>query len=79
MRTTPKRATPNSVRQSRTCTRRRAFLSRGATAAALFVIPEILQAQQSDVWSAADAHDVLSGDLIRLIDIRRRAEWTQPA
>jgi hypothetical protein len=54
-------------------------LSRGATAAALFVIPEILQAQQSDVWSAADAHDALSGDLIRLIDFRRRAEWTQPA
>ena len=77
MRMTPKRATPNSVRQSRICTQRRAFLSRGATAAALFVMPGILQAQQSDVWSAADAYDALSDDLIRLIDIRSRAEWTE--
>lgn len=56
---------------------RREFLLRGASAAAFAVTPGILQAQQSDLWSATDAHDALSDDLIRLIDIRSRAEWTE--
>lgn len=56
---------------------RRAVLIGGA--AALIGAPVLLGAQQADIWSASDAHDALSGDLIRLIDVRSREEWVETA
>ena len=54
-------------------TSRRFFLA-GATVAVL-APPSSLWAQQSEIWSAKDAHDSLINDLIRLVDIRSREEW----
>ncbi len=54
---------------------RRAFLA-GATSA-LVASPQLASAQQADIWSARDAQDALAGDLIRMIDVRSRAEWAE--
>jgi len=54
-------------------TSRRHFLA-GATLAVL-ATPSALWAQQAEIWSAKDAHDSLTNDLIRLVDVRSREEW----
>lgn len=56
-------------------TSRRLFLAGAAVAA--FVPPSVLLAQRVETWSAKDAHDALSNDLIRLIDVRSREEWAE--
>lgn len=43
----------------------------------LVTSPHFAQAQDSTIWSAKDAHDALSNDLIRMIDVRSRAEWEE--
>ena len=48
----------------------------GATAAAI-APGQIVWAQESDIWSAQDAYDSISNDLIRLIDVRSRDEWAE--
>ncbi len=54
---------------------RRTFL---VEASSLFVaFPQFALAQTSYVWSATDAHDALSDDLIRMIDVRSREEWKE--
>ena len=51
-------------------TSRRLFLV-GVTVAVL-APPSVLWAQQAEIWSARDAHDSLTNDLIRLVDVRSR-------
>lgn len=59
------------------CTTRRAVIA--GSAAILIGVPQLLRAQQSEIWSARDAHDALSSDLIRMIDVRSRVEWSETA
>lgn len=61
--------------QPKICMTRRAVLAGGA--AMLVGAPQLLRAQQSEIWSARDAHDALAGDLIRMIDVRSRVEWSE--
>lgn len=53
--------------------RRTAILS----AASVVFVPTSGVAQTSEVWSVAEAHEALQSDLIRMIDVRSRAEWTE--
>ncbi len=53
--------------------RRTAILS----AASMVVVPASGVAQTSEVWSVTEAHAALQSDLIRMIDVRSRAEWTE--
>lgn len=53
--------------------RRAALLSLVAMA----VTPSLLAAQSSEIWPVGDAHEALQSDLIRMIDIRSREEWTK--
>ena len=53
-------------------TRRTAIIGLAASAA----FPTAGIAQSSEVWSVGDAHNALQKDLIRMIDVRSRQEWT---
>lgn len=70
MATTRNRPSENSAAQ---VSRRAALLSLAAMAAT----PTLLAAQTYEIWSVGDAHDALQTDLIRMIDIRSRQEWTK--
>lgn len=70
MATTRNRPSENSAAQ---VSRRAALLS----LAAITITPSSLVAQSSEIWSVGDAHEALQADLIRMIDIRSRAEWTK--
>lgn len=59
------------------CLTRRAVtlgLTAGLSAAAA---PGMLIAQNADIWSVQKAHEALSDDLIRMIDVRSRGEWSE--
>ena len=70
MATTRNRPRENSAAQ---VSRRAALLS----LAAITLTPSSLVAQSSEIWSVGDAHEALQSDLIRIIDIRSREEWTK--
>ena len=53
--------------------RRTAVLSLLATVAA----PSSIVAQTAENWSVSKAFEALQSDLIRMIDVRSREEWTQ--
>jgi rhodanese-related sulfurtransferase len=53
--------------------RRTAVLSLVATVAA----PSSTVAQTSEIWSVSKAFEALQSDLIRMIDVRSREEWTE--
>jgi rhodanese-related sulfurtransferase len=43
--------------------------------ASMVAVPSSVTAQTAEIWSVSNAHQALKSDLIRMIDVRSRAEW----